>query len=239
METFSTLLAICAGNSLVAGGFPTQRPVTQSFDAFLDLHLNKWLSKQSWGLWFEMPSCPLWRHCNAELFTAHQLPLNVEFCATCLKIKCLVVDYHLNIKLCTEWTAHFYINCKGCPVMPVRWQCVGAVLCLWCKACQMAVCGWHFVPTRWCPWDGKVWVQFCTCEMTSHEVAALWNQLHVPGVTSGIISKPSVNSTSGKHWWYFVLCDLQWNQTQVTVWKRPIRVKINDFMSDVTLKFDI
>ena len=32
METFSTLLAICAGNSPVPGEFPAQRPVTQSFD---------------------------------------------------------------------------------------------------------------------------------------------------------------------------------------------------------------
>ena len=27
--------------------FPAQRPVTQSFDVFFDLHLNKRLSKQS------------------------------------------------------------------------------------------------------------------------------------------------------------------------------------------------
>ena len=30
METFSALLALCAGNSPVTGEFPTQRPVTQS-----------------------------------------------------------------------------------------------------------------------------------------------------------------------------------------------------------------
>ena len=34
METFSALLAICAGNSPVPGEFPAQRPVTQSFDVF-------------------------------------------------------------------------------------------------------------------------------------------------------------------------------------------------------------
>ena len=34
METFSALLAICAGNSPVTGEFPAQRPVTQSFDVF-------------------------------------------------------------------------------------------------------------------------------------------------------------------------------------------------------------
>ena len=65
METFSALLVICAGNSPVPGEFPTQRPVTQSFDVFFDLRLNKWLSKHWRGWWFETPSRPLWRHCNA------------------------------------------------------------------------------------------------------------------------------------------------------------------------------
>ena len=65
METFSALLAICAGNSPVPGEFPTQRPVTRSFDVCFDLCLNKRLSKQSWGWWFETLSCPLWRHNNA------------------------------------------------------------------------------------------------------------------------------------------------------------------------------
>ena len=33
--------------------------------AFFDLRLNKRLSKQWLGWWFETPSCPLWRHYNA------------------------------------------------------------------------------------------------------------------------------------------------------------------------------
>ena len=41
METFSALQAICAGNSPVAGEFPTQRPVTQRFGVFFDLRVNK------------------------------------------------------------------------------------------------------------------------------------------------------------------------------------------------------
>ena len=64
METFSALLVICVGNSTVSGEFPTQRPVTRSFDIFFDLRLNKWLSKQPWGWWFKTLSCPLWFHCN-------------------------------------------------------------------------------------------------------------------------------------------------------------------------------
>ena len=66
METFSALLARCAGNSPVPGEFPTQRPVTRSFDVFFDLRLNKRLSKQPWGWWFETPSWSLWRHCNGR-----------------------------------------------------------------------------------------------------------------------------------------------------------------------------
>ena len=67
METFSVLLALCAGNSPGTGEFPAQRSVTRSFDVFFDLRLNKRLSKQPWGWWFEPPSCPLWRHCNGPI----------------------------------------------------------------------------------------------------------------------------------------------------------------------------
>ena len=52
------------GKSTGPGDFPTQRPVTRSFDVFFDLHLNKRLSKQPWGWWFEPPSWSLWRQCN-------------------------------------------------------------------------------------------------------------------------------------------------------------------------------
>ena len=76
METFSALLAICVGNSLVTGEFPAQRPVTRSFEVFFDLRLNKRLSKQRWGWWFETPSRPLCRQSNEPVIGA-MLPLNV------------------------------------------------------------------------------------------------------------------------------------------------------------------
>ena len=60
----SALLDLCEGNSSVTGEFPSQRPVTQSFDVFFDMRLNKRLSKHSWGWWFETPLRPLWRHCK-------------------------------------------------------------------------------------------------------------------------------------------------------------------------------
>ena len=62
MGSFSVLLAICARDSPVTGEFPAQRPVMQSFDAFFDLRLNKRLSKQSRGWWFETPLHPLRRY---------------------------------------------------------------------------------------------------------------------------------------------------------------------------------
>ena len=67
METFSALLVLCAGNSPVTGEFPSQRPVTRSFDVFFDLRPNKRLSKHSWGWWFETSSRSLWRHCNVSM----------------------------------------------------------------------------------------------------------------------------------------------------------------------------
>ena len=60
METFFALLALCAWNSPATGEFPSQRPVTRSFD----VRLNKGLSKQSRRRWFKTPSRSLWRHCN-------------------------------------------------------------------------------------------------------------------------------------------------------------------------------
>ena len=69
METFSALLALCAGNSPVTGEFPSQRPVARSFDISFDLHLNKQLSKQWWDWWFESPSRSLWHHCHHLLST--------------------------------------------------------------------------------------------------------------------------------------------------------------------------
>ena len=74
METFFALLAIRARNSPVTGEFPAQRPVTRSFDVFFDLCLNKRLSKQSWGRWFETPLCPLWHPIMKYGFSTETVP---------------------------------------------------------------------------------------------------------------------------------------------------------------------
>ena len=52
METFSALLALCAGNSPVTGEFPSQRPVTQNFDVLLFLSapwINGWVNNREAG----------------------------------------------------------------------------------------------------------------------------------------------------------------------------------------------
>ena len=41
METFFALLALCVGNSPVPGEFPSQRPVTRSFDVFFELFIEQ------------------------------------------------------------------------------------------------------------------------------------------------------------------------------------------------------
>ena len=50
METFTALLALCAGNSSVTGEFPLQRPVTQSCDIFLICAwINAWVNSSEAG----------------------------------------------------------------------------------------------------------------------------------------------------------------------------------------------
>ena len=99
METFSALLVLCAGNSPVTVEFPAQRPVMQSFDVFFDLCLNKRLSKQSWGWWFEMPSCSLWCHCNVSEPKILQLrKVNMKHVRK--KTQFLIISYSLII---SQW----------------------------------------------------------------------------------------------------------------------------------------
>ena len=95
METYPALLAICAGDSPVSGEFPSQRPVTRSFDVFFDLHPNKRLSKQWRGWWFETPSCPLWRHRNVSEDWDHLLVKT--YCHIVIDIWCMkqvVLKFH-------------------------------------------------------------------------------------------------------------------------------------------------
>ena len=114
METFSALLAICAGNSPVPGEFPTQRPVTRSFDVYFDLRPNKRLSKQSWGWWFETLSRPLWRHrnvisCRFSLFVCALLCHDFICVCVLLYIDTLTIQWHHNDR--HGFSNHRRLNC--------------------------------------------------------------------------------------------------------------------------------
>ena len=60
----SALLPLCEGNPPVAGGFPSQQPVTRSFDVSYGVHLSKRLNKKSRCWRFETPWRSFWRHYN-------------------------------------------------------------------------------------------------------------------------------------------------------------------------------
>ena len=64
METFSALLAFCGGIHRSPVNSPHKGKWRGALMFSLICALNKRLSKQSWGWWFETPSCSLWRHCN-------------------------------------------------------------------------------------------------------------------------------------------------------------------------------
>ena len=125
VETFSASRAFYAGNSPVPGEFPSQRPVTRSFDVFFDLWLNKHLSKQSWGWWFETPSCSLWRHCNVIRSTIHNfttsfvttMTLSHQRVCSLIWINCnpTWMSNNIHYKVCGEIT-YTFANCGGVTV---------------------------------------------------------------------------------------------------------------------------
>ena len=123
METFSTLLALCAGNSPATGEFTAQRPVTPSFDSLFDLRLNQQLSKQWRRRWFETPSRSLWRHCNNSGFNnlprIQSVPNFLEY--NIMDCRCVICQ---NIYVATKghyWRSHC-INASAHKELQIRHQ---------------------------------------------------------------------------------------------------------------------
>ena len=112
METFSALLALCEGNPPVTGGFPSQRPVTRSFDVFFNLRLNKRSSKQSGRWWFETSSRSSWRHCNASNLnqTTNTNPVHYSWHALDF-LDCFfsTIPYHILLLHCVVEMIYFEI----------------------------------------------------------------------------------------------------------------------------------
>ena len=81
METFSALLATCAGNSPVTGEFPSQGPETRSFAVFFDLH--GWVNQREAG--------NLRRHRTHYAVTVMRIPL-------CCRNVLWVSELHLGLR---------------------------------------------------------------------------------------------------------------------------------------------
>ena len=114
METFSALLAVCAGNSPV----PMKSPHKDQWRGALMFSLIcAWINdcKQPWGWWFETPSWSLWRQCNArhKPYTEHAYKPCGNFRGVCLKFRefyttnpiyDLICVTRLNIMSLEHWT---------------------------------------------------------------------------------------------------------------------------------------
>ena len=106
MVTFSALLAFCVGNSPVTGEFPTQRPMTRSFDVSSHSRLNQHLSKQ-WGRqWFEAP----WH--SLKLICLNQLDLPSVQWHIAARSRHQLCDGFLGSKRFDSWKESFGLCCE-------------------------------------------------------------------------------------------------------------------------------
>ena len=99
----------CVGKPPVTGGFPSQRPVTRSFDVFFDVRLNKCPSNQSRCWRFETWCRSLWCHNNGA-FTG------IKSQQTRSTINCLynvAVNSKILTRLVVWWLLHWCMLSTG------------------------------------------------------------------------------------------------------------------------------
>ena len=101
---------------------PRWNPRTKASDAelwffFFDLCLNKRLSKQSWGWWFETLSRPLWRHRNATGTNPQRSTNHVHISWDVLRhdkahawTSCLPVNATQHHFYCYDHTRHVFLS---------------------------------------------------------------------------------------------------------------------------------
>ena len=119
MASFSALLALCEGNSPATGEFPSQRPVTRSFDIFFDLRLNKQLNKQSWGWWFGTPSRSLWRHCNVQP-KSHRWWHQIRNTYICKQGTVITKAAEVQYNVFTKWNIQVCVGLSTCADLKLR-----------------------------------------------------------------------------------------------------------------------
>ena len=86
--------------------------MTRSFCVFFDLPPNKRLSKQSWGWWFETPSCP---YDVTVMFIFHTLRLSTSASRLIIDRDYVtynqrIIVYKTSCKFYTIWNLHFNQN---------------------------------------------------------------------------------------------------------------------------------
>ena len=161
-------------NSPVTGEFPAQRPVTRSFDVSFDLRLNKRLSKQSWGWWFETPLRSLWRHCNGLRISKHMYNHTYTLTHAYSETVCRyffakflsvadVVDvwykwYERDHSKCTGWVVLNFGKHAGCDSAPIwlTFQGLASKVKVAANAALGLANHWHWVIILLpqCQWNG-------------------------------------------------------------------------------------
>ena len=100
-------------NSPVTGEFPSQRPVTQSFDISFDLQLNKQLNKQPWRWWFETSLGSLWRHCNEK---------NITNCISSIEIFQCQPRILILVSFQCTWKTRWHLEACTCTFQTAFWN---------------------------------------------------------------------------------------------------------------------
>ena len=125
------------------------------FDVFFDLPLNKRLSKQWRGWWFETPSHPLWRHCNGYV------GVQVDFIST-ITMTSQWALWHLKSPVSPLFArpfvqAHIKENIKAPCHWPLSGESTGDRWIPLTKGQWRGKC--FHVKTSWCPHFGSA--SFC------------------------------------------------------------------------------
>ena len=107
------------------GEFPTQRPVTRSFDVFFDRRLNKRLSKQPRGWWLETLSCSLWRQSNGLSFSLNIWTIGFASCHHWQLKPGYKSSYSVGLTLRFELSIRLHVS-----IIRDKWHIYGVVLFL-------------------------------------------------------------------------------------------------------------
>ena len=161
------------------GEFPTQRPVTQSFDVLFDLGLNKPLSKQLWGWWFETPSRSLWCHCNGMSLVKQ--PKRIFYIYMC--------------QICTRWHVKmlrsFDIKCVDCMNRLLLSRMLftikrryGSFWCL-CAMCTTRLCNDLWL--KYCMDIGRYTRKYLVSIAISHDQYYAWGRFGDAGLDWSIL----------------------------------------------------